>query len=105
MMLLKLNSRKGEILYNDLYLDEEIPLSKQLDNLKEDLLQVNFYNKYLIDIGWYPEFDKNGQFKISVIKEYDWDNPICISICKTIEDLKKKFEHCIQIIDKNTYNV
>lgn len=104
MILLKLTSKKGEILYNDLYLDEELPLFKQLDNLKEDLLQVSFYNKYLIDIGWYPEFDQNGQFKISAIKEYDWDNPIYISICKTIEDLKKEFEHCIKIIDKNICN-
>ena len=49
---------------------------KFLDNseyLKEDLLQVEYPNGFIIDVGWYGE--KNG-FIVNVIKDSDWENPV-----------------------------
>lgn len=54
--------KKGKILYID-----------DCKDLKEDLLQVQYANNYLLDVGWYGE--ENG-FIIYIIKGYDWENPI-----------------------------
>ena len=44
---------------------------------EEDLLQVQFFNeKYILDVGWYSTTGKNGKFKVYVIKNYDWENPL-----------------------------
>lgn len=37
------------------------------DELREDLLQASLPHEQIIDIGWYPEFDKNAAFRISLI--------------------------------------
>lgn len=53
----------GKILYNDLSI---IDFSKneliQIENLKEDLFQACFPNNIILDIGWYPSFDKRRFF-------------------------------------------
>ena len=35
--------------------------------LREDLLLASLPQEQIIDIGWYPEFDKNAAFRISLI--------------------------------------
>ena len=66
--------------------DKSKTLSEQIDILKEDLIQVQYKNGYIIDVGWYPEFSKNGLFKIYVTKNYD----ICtVKICKNFDELKQ----------------
>ena len=37
--------------------DENTPIGKLADCLKEDLIQIKYKDEYLIDVGWYPEFD------------------------------------------------
>lgn len=54
--------KNGKVLYIDNY-----------NIFKEDLLQVEYANNYLLDVGWYGE--ENG-FIICIIKDYDWENPI-----------------------------
>ena len=52
----------------------------------EDLLQVvNKSKGILLDVGWYPDTDPNGRYKLVVIRivspnlndrnSYDWNNP------------------------------
>jgi peptidoglycan hydrolase-like protein with peptidoglycan-binding domain len=46
--------------YIDFNVNKDISLDKQIDWLKEDLVQVSYDNNYLIDIGWYHEFIEEG---------------------------------------------
>lgn len=76
-MFQNLSINKGIIRLNDCDFDINDKLENLYHNsLKEDLLQIEFDNSYLIDVGWYPEFDKNGKFIILLVKNNDWDNPI-----------------------------
>lgn len=43
--------------------------------LCDDLIQIRRFN-VIIDMGWTPELDREGSFKITVVKNEDWDNPI-----------------------------
>jgi hypothetical protein len=81
MVMINIDFGKGKIIYNDFRINFELPYKQQLDKLKEDLLQVN-YNNYLLDLGWYPEFDINGSFVVQLIYKYDWENPIYKMSCK-----------------------
>jgi len=85
----------GKINYNDLNLDKGKSLKNQIDALKEDLLQVDYNNKYIIDVGWYPEFDENGKFKVYLIEDFDWSSPRIIMESKTIERLELDLIECI----------
>jgi len=45
------------------------------------------YKNEILDIGWYPSFNKNGNFFISVIKDFDWENPVFKKEVREIEEL------------------
>ncbi|MFN8444525.1 MAG: hypothetical protein U0175_27320 [Caldilineaceae bacterium] len=40
------------------------------------MLQVKFGSNILLDLGWYPSFDKSGKFQVRVIQELNWDEPL-----------------------------
>ncbi|AWH88263.1 hypothetical protein [Limnobaculum parvum] len=46
-----------------------------IDYLDEDLLQIEFNNGNIVDIGWYPSFDEQGAFIIHTISDNNWDQP------------------------------
>ena len=92
----------GEITYDDFHIDFNKPLSDQIFSLKEDLFQVSYDEKYLIDIGWYPELSTNGWLKIRVIQNYDWINPLYKKRCKTKKSLKKFLTEAINLINSKT---
>lgn len=78
---------KGNIVFNDFSLKKNIPLNEQQDELKEDMLQVEYPGGYLLDVGWRPSFDINGRFYICLIKDFDWDTPIYKGSAKDIDSL------------------
>lgn len=43
----------------------------------QDLLQIK-HSRYniIIDLGWTPDTEPEGNYIIKVIKDHDWDNPI-----------------------------
>jgi hypothetical protein len=51
---------------------------KSLNNLTEDISQFELKkNNVIIDLGWYGDFETNdGFFRIRVIRDSNWDNPI-----------------------------
>lgn len=66
---------------------------------EEDLLQVQFFNeKYILDVGWYPTRGKNGKFKVYVIKNYDWENPLFVRSNKKISGLIDTIKQGIKCI-------
>ncbi|EFU2869856.1 Uncharacterised protein [Salmonella enterica subsp. enterica serovar Sanjuan] len=75
-MNIDFSTKKGEIVFNELSLEKNIPLDKQQDFLKEDMLQVEFPCGYILDVGWRPSFDINGRFYIYLIKDFDWEEPV-----------------------------
>ncbi|KZE76580.1 hypothetical protein AV926_15670 [Myroides marinus] len=90
---------RGNITYDTLtLLDFSLTTDEVIDELKEDLMQVEFDNNTLLDIGWYPEFNAQGQFTIQVIKDYNWEVPLFKAHCKTLEDIEntltKALPHC-----------
>lgn len=72
----------GIVIYNDFNLDTNNLLENQIWELKQDLLQVKYSDKhdntYILDIGWYPEFNLDGAFKIVLIRNFDWDKPVIL---------------------------
>ena len=50
-------------------------LSAVIDRLDEDLLQIEFSNGNIVDVGWYPSFDEQGEFIIYTISDNNWDEP------------------------------
>ena len=82
--------------------DENTPIEELADCLKEDLIQIKYKDEYLIDVGWYPEFDEDGSFKILVIKSFDWENPLIEVNCKTLLSLKNELCRLIEEIGEQS---
>lgn len=91
--------RNGIITYNDFQIDPDLPLDTQDLSFKEDLVQIEFGEKYCIDIGWYPDFDPKGHFWIRVIQYIEWDNPLFSKECKDIATLKKYLQEAIDFVE------
>lgn len=83
----KVDFKSGEIVYNEFNISVHTPLYEQEHLLLEDLLQVEYCNGILLDVGWYPEFDVNGRFVVQIIKNKDWSSPIYKKECMRIECL------------------
>ncbi|WP_159514027.1 MULTISPECIES: hypothetical protein [Enterobacter] len=90
--------KKGDIVFNEFSLKKDIPLSKQLDELKEDMLQVEFPDGYILDVGWRPSFDVNGKFYIYLIKDCNWEEPVYSGSAEDVELLELKVKHAINKI-------
>ena len=46
------------------------------EDLDQDILQVALPNGLTVDVGWYPDGDPNGTFKVVVYRDY-WRNQLC----------------------------
>ncbi len=70
---------------------------KNLFYLSEDLLQIEIEHlNIVIDLGWYGElFSNQGSFKIFVVKNNDWENPIITEISKSQRVIKDKLENIL----------
>lgn len=97
-MFKDLDFTPGIVIYNDFDINPKIPLRKQKFSLKEDMLQVNYGDLYLIDIGWGPEFNPNGKFKIKIIKNFDWAEPVYFKTTDNLNQLYKYLENCVEIV-------
>lgn len=90
----------GKVTYNDFDIELNIPIENQLYSLKEDLIQVDYDERYIIDIGWYPEFSLDGSFRIVAIENYDWGSPLFTYSCKTLEQLHSAIEESVDRVEK-----
>lgn len=88
---------KQNILFNDIdYIDVSKDTSEQIEDLKEDLMQIGLNNGLIIDVGWYPSFNPSGNFILYVIKNNDWNNPINVIYEKKINLLITKLNETIK---------
>lgn len=88
----------GKVNYNTFNIDFNKPFTKQLDELNEDLIQVEYKDNYLLDIGWYPEGDVKGKIIIQLIHNNEWDNPIVREEMTEIEPLLKSINKIMRFI-------
>lgn len=95
-----LNILDGIITYNDFEIDEKIPFDDQWHMYKEDILQIKFGERFILDLGWYPEHDPKGYFKVCAILDNDWMNPLLEIKCRTLSDLKKTIEKTVIYINE-----
>lgn len=99
-MLTKIDFFPGIIIHSNIDIDPNIPLENQVESLKEDLFQVNYADKYLIDIGWYPSFSIEGCFKVMIIKDFDWFNPVKEKETRDIEELISVVKEYVKFVRK-----
>ncbi len=67
-----------KIEYND-FTEYDIAIHGENDlfELREDLLQLRCEQESLIiDLGWYPNHDANGNYILMLVKDYKWDCPL-----------------------------
>lgn len=84
---------KVSSIYIDFDYDDKKSLLDQIDILKEDIIQVQYTNGLIIDVGWYPEFSINGSFKVYIIKDCKIINEIsCANVDEMLVVLKNSIE-------------
>lgn len=91
--------KSGDVIYNEFKIDFNKKYSEQEDCLLEDLLQVTYDQGYLLDVGWYPELESEGEFVVQIVKEKKWEEPIYKSNSKNKEDLVQDLNNAIRIIE------
>lgn len=105
-ILSDVNLNGGKITFNDLVnLSDTISLDKQVNELKEDLLQIEYPCDFLLDVGWYPSFEKDGNFRVTVVKDFNWDAPVYSAVVKTLPDLKLALSNAVKKIVGVSNNV
>jgi hypothetical protein len=102
--LIPLKFAGGTITHDDLSLLQEGAVSEQVDLLKEDMLQVEFAGGFLLDVGWYPEFDAAGGFRINVIRYYDWNRPVVALMAYETAELLEKLDIAQNAIKGELHN-
>lgn len=100
-MLDKLELRDGIVTYDGISWldDDENEFINNKDKLTEDLLQISFFDeKYIVDVGWYPEFDENGQFTVLLIHNHDGQQSLHLEKVETIKYLLNSINKSIYMI-------
>ena len=83
------------ILYNEFHIDFSRSYEEQADSLNEDLFQMDLGDGRLLDIGWYPEFDPNGYFRVQVIYNGNWNSPECNISVRSGAELLQAVKLCL----------
>ena len=64
---------------------------------KEDMLQVEYPNGFLLDMGWYQD-----RYIISVIHNFDWANPVQQYETTETNQLPKLLTEAVRLAEKES---
>lgn len=64
---------------------------------KEDMLQVEYPNCFLLDMGWYQD-----RYIISVIHNFDWANPAQQYETTETNQLPKLLTEAVRLVEKES---
>lgn len=64
---------------------------------KEDMLQVEYPNCFLLDMGWYQD-----RYIISVIHNFDWANPVQQYEMTETNQLPKLLTEAVRLVEKES---
>lgn len=92
--------KSGEIIYDEFHIDFSKSFFEQIDSLTEDLLQVKYVDSYLLDLGWYPEYEVDGKFIVQLIKDGNWDAPKYKACCRSKKELMQILEIAVSFVSK-----
>lgn len=73
MLFKEFNFKSGRITFNNYDISPNDELIAENNNLTEDMLQVEFKNDLVLDVGWYSGI---YCFLVFVIQKRDWENPL-----------------------------
>ena len=64
---------------------------------KEDMLQVEYPNCFLLDMGWYQD-----RYIISIIQNFDWANPVQQYETTETNQLPKLLTEAVRLVEKES---
>lgn len=64
---------------------------------KEDMLQVEYPNCFLLDMGWYQD-----RYIVSVIHNFDWANPVQQYETTETNQLPKLLTEAVRLVEKES---
>lgn len=97
--MLGINFASGTVVFEEFHICFSKPYSQQLDALSEDLAQVVYKGNYVLDVGWYPEQNEDGNFVIQIIKGKDWEHPVFKKHCRGKEMLIEYINESIATVE------
>lgn len=98
MSLIDVVDFKSGVIEFDKFIDISVPICSQESMLTEDMFQVHYSEtSTLIDIGWTPEIDCTGKFKIYLIKDENWNQPVKSFSTNTLQRLIEVTQQYVQL--------
>ncbi len=89
--------KNAKIIFDDIsWLANEIDFKNDIDFIKEDMLQIEFGNNYLLDVGWRPSFSKKGKFYLTIVKNKNWNEIVEEVSTKNAQNLKTSIKELIE---------
>lgn len=88
----------GVVTFNEFPIDQGQALENHINDLKEDMLQVEFPEGYILDVGWRPSFEIDGKFHIVLIKDLDWTSPMYSETAENVIKLKDKIIKALEVL-------
>ncbi len=68
----------------------------------EDILQLRHKSRNIvIDMGWYPDIEPTGNYRIVAIKDEDWETPLDRFESRSKEEITAKIEQLIKQYSQN----
>ena len=67
------------------------------DTQKEDMLQVEYPNGFLLDMGWYQD-----RYIISIIQDFDWAHPVKRYETKEEKQLLMLLTEAVRLVEKES---
>ena len=64
---------------------------------KEDMLQVEYPNGFLLDMGWYQD-----RYIISIIQNFDWTRPVQQYETTETNQLPKLLTEAVRLVEKES---
>lgn len=70
----------------------------------EDILQLKHKQRnIIIDLGWYPDIDPNGNYRVVAVSNEDWENPIDRFESRSKKEITNKIEYLIKKFSQNLH--
>ncbi len=88
----------GKVIYNCFSISFEKAFDQQLESLTEDLIQVEYEQGFIVDIGWYPEYDPKGSLVVQLIKDENWDKPVEKAIVANMDEMRDAIKRMKSVI-------
>lgn len=91
------------IVTKDDFISFDLPLNKQIGELKEDMFQASKKGKdnVILDIGWYGDTEQlEGEFIVYLIIDYNWEAPLIRISTRDLDVLKHYIEYTISFLQK-----